>query len=1214
VNLYAISVQLSANAAQYTRTLRQASADAKDFSNEVYKAAEKGNSATRKLGTSLAAFGAIVAAVTLGATYAAVQLEQSMQNVATIWDENQQLAEGTFVSIKNATSAVIDLSTELPQSAKVLAEGLYDIASSGFQGAEALDVLKVAGTAASAGLTDTATAARAITAVLNAYGDEAAEASRISDVLFQTVNLGVVSFPELANVLGDFVGLTATAKVPIEEAGAALATMTLSGVSAAEAGTSINRVMKSFIKPGEDMAAMLHRMGYETGAAALEQEGLMGIMEKLAGEIGYESVTAWTRLFPEIRATRGALALIADEGENFRRVSRGMNEDSNLIGATQRALAEQSKSTAFQLTILKNQVVALGISFGQSLLPVIKPIVEGLQDLVGAFAALPEWLKTSLAIAVLLAGGIAAVTGAFLLLAPSIAAATALISGSTVAMGLLTAAFWRLNAAMPVIAAIGATAAIAAPFILKWAAAHGEGKKRVDDLKKSLDAETGAVTDNTLEIIRNRMVQDDLIAKAAAYGISVETLTRAMLGESDAIAQVNTAIANGTRVNDANNKTLQDGKTHIILRKDAEKDLKKAIGETNSDLTKGHAGWEADKQQKQGLSAATAALTRDQKAQAAAHELAMEAAEEESRALKDLQKQMLRMLDPINAYDTGLEKLKASESHARDEGGNAIEAWSDRLRRVLDDDIEWRQRALDDEFTARKRQLDDKYEAEIAALDKENEAFKRAMEERHEVQKALLDDEERAYRDALDDRQRAETQALNADLRILDRAFNERKMILERQQSDEEDLLLAQIDQLFGEERQAAINQLFALKVEHASELDELDEKHDKEEQAKKDALTDQHRLQDNAYEDEKEARAEKLEDAQEAETDANDDEYARKKTHIGNLKEIDERRYEDDRTRQERALEDQNKALQRKLDDQIAARRNTHQRERELSAEQRPLTLAEYQTTLDAQYAQYEAHNVNMALIAGRGGLAMSSAVMAEISKLPPNIVAEVAKAGPATFDEFLKSMKARADAANPAEIGGPIVSLLRRIGEMAGPEFAKGLASRVAGDPQAAAILQAELFKLIAPKEISPGVWATPKPGGGFYPGKMTFAEGGFSGREASIRNKAILWAEAGPEAYIPLDQRKAGRSVGLLGQVADFYGYGLTKMAVGGVLRSPGSLSANSAGMIDNRMSIEFQVHVNVAAGVDADAVGLAVRRELRREIDNMGRQIMAAGGRG
>ncbi|MFJ3793904.1 phage tail tape measure protein [Kitasatospora sp. NPDC090091] len=58
-------------------------------------------------------------------------------------------------------------------------------------------------------------------------------------------------------------------------------------------------------------------------------------------------------------------------------------------------------------------------------------------------------------------------------------------------------------------------------------------------------------------------------------------------------------------------------------------------------------------------------------------------------------------------------------------------------------------------------------------------------------------------------------------------------------------------------------------------------------------------------------------------------------------------------------------------------------------------------------------------------------------------------------------------------------------------------------------------------------------------FAYGGFTAAANGLSSRQAMVSRRPILWAEAGPEAYIPLDPAKRRRSMGLLGEVAGIFG---------------------------------------------------------------------------
>jgi TP901 family phage tail tape measure protein len=358
-----IQVLVGANNTNLSSVLAKSAAEVQGFQKKVEASNHSAISGAKLMGAAFLGAGVAIAAGLAYGVAKAIQFETSMRNVNSL----SHLGAAAF---RAQEQAVISMSTRLPQSAKILADGLYDIVSSGFEGAGALKVLDASATAASAGLTTTAVASKAITAVLNAYGRGAKDAADVSDVLFQTVNLGVIDFAELSGVIADVAGPAAAAKVGIEQVGSAIATMTLTGISGAEAGTSLNRVLQAIIKPTDALRNVLHGLGYESGAAALEQDGLHTVMEKVRVATG-GNVTTLLSLFSDIRATRGALALMSNEGRTYTRVSSQIENANARHGATLRALHEQMKSVSFQWSLFKNNLDAAAISAGTHALPVL---------------------------------------------------------------------------------------------------------------------------------------------------------------------------------------------------------------------------------------------------------------------------------------------------------------------------------------------------------------------------------------------------------------------------------------------------------------------------------------------------------------------------------------------------------------------------------------------------------------------------------------------------------------------------------------------------------------------------------------------------------------------------------------------------------------------------------------------------------------------------
>lgn len=403
-----LTVVLQASITGLKAGLGAGSAQVKAFGDDVRRLGRSTTVNTDMIGKSMMVAGAAIVSGFVAASVAAVHFEQDLRNVTTI---SSYVAD----NFDQVSTRIMAMSNTLPQSSSELAKGLYDVASSGFAGKEGMVVLEQSAKAASAGLSTTAEAGSAITGVLNAYGLKASDAKDISDQMFQTVNLGVVTFGELSHEIGAVVGTAAAAKVPFKDVGSALATITLSGIPAAEATTALNRVLQNIISPSDKMRASLLSLGYESGQSALATDGLHNVMTKLVGST-HGNIEALGELFPDIRGLKGALSLTSAEGANWNRVLSGMEDATTGAGATQKALNQQSKALGFQLELLKNRVVNMGIAIGTALLPALKFLSNILGDVLGFFSDMPSEVQTVIGI---LAGSVAVlmlVGGAWLLL------------------------------------------------------------------------------------------------------------------------------------------------------------------------------------------------------------------------------------------------------------------------------------------------------------------------------------------------------------------------------------------------------------------------------------------------------------------------------------------------------------------------------------------------------------------------------------------------------------------------------------------------------------------------------------------------------------------------------------------------------------------------------------------------------------------------------
>lgn len=360
---------------QFNKALDAAQKGIKGFNKNIDKISkgfvDVGKSATKYLTLPIVGALAAIGGVVGISVKMAADLEEVMRNVNTVMGVSED-------ELAKYTDQILDLSKQLPQSAKVLAEGLYDVAGSGFTGADAMKVLDASARAASAGVTTTEVATKGVLAVLNAYAFTADDAAYVSDAMFACVDKGVISFEQLAGCVGDVVSTAKVASVDFSELAGFIAYLTLKGISGAEATTMLNRQIMSIIDPSEKMAKLLKESGYETGELALKELGLLGIMELVNDETG-GSITKLQELFPEVRAMKGASAEL---GAGFGPLSEFMGEFADVTGTTTDALEEQSKGFKFQLQVLKNNFAVAGIEIGNKFLPILTELVKDIKAYV----------------------------------------------------------------------------------------------------------------------------------------------------------------------------------------------------------------------------------------------------------------------------------------------------------------------------------------------------------------------------------------------------------------------------------------------------------------------------------------------------------------------------------------------------------------------------------------------------------------------------------------------------------------------------------------------------------------------------------------------------------------------------------------------------------------------------------------------------------------
>jgi TP901 family phage tail tape measure protein len=326
------------------------------------------------------------------ATKFAVEFDQNMRNVNAI----AQLPEK---GLQRLSKQVLALAGPTAQAPSTLAKGLNDLVQSGYSTQNALKLLEVASHSASAGLTTADVATSAIVSTLKSYRMGVGQASHVSDVLFKTVDIGRVTYADLAQQLGRVLQPAGALGVKIEELGAGFGVLTNRGYTAETASTGLNQMLVQLIKPSAQLDKQLHRLGVKSGPEAIKKFGsLQGVMQALYKSTG-DNQLSFQGLFRGSQAGAAAFTMV---GANAKDTNQALKQMNDSTGSTGKALDQVSKGPAYRWQKFMAEMKADAIKVGNIIVPQFVKLLHKAEKLVDTFKGLPAPLRKAIGYATVL--------------------------------------------------------------------------------------------------------------------------------------------------------------------------------------------------------------------------------------------------------------------------------------------------------------------------------------------------------------------------------------------------------------------------------------------------------------------------------------------------------------------------------------------------------------------------------------------------------------------------------------------------------------------------------------------------------------------------------------------------------------------------------------------------------------------------------------------
>lgn len=372
--------------------------DISNFKSDMEKAGAIGSSEARKIskeletttkiGESLSKTGSLLTkGLTLpligagtATTKMAVDFKSSFAKVSTLLDDN-------VVDFGQYKEQLLDASSESKVAVDEFSEAVYQSISAGVNQTKAIGFTTEAIKLAKGGFTDGAKSVDVLTTAINGYNLKTEDATRISDLLITTQNLGKTTVDELASSMGAVIPVAASVNFDITELSASYAQLTKNGIATAESGTYLKAMLSELGKSGTATDLALRELTGK-GFADLKKEGtstseILSMLTQYAAE----NDKTLKDMFGSVEAGSAALVLAKGSGQEYNDMLSAMG---NSVGATQKAFEKIDATPAEQLKGTLNELRNEGVRLGAMFVPVIEKTADIVGDVADAFSNLSD--------------------------------------------------------------------------------------------------------------------------------------------------------------------------------------------------------------------------------------------------------------------------------------------------------------------------------------------------------------------------------------------------------------------------------------------------------------------------------------------------------------------------------------------------------------------------------------------------------------------------------------------------------------------------------------------------------------------------------------------------------------------------------------------------------------------------------------------------------
>ena len=319
-------------------------------------------------------------AMTVFAVKTAGDFDASFRQISTIIDASAEDLDGF-------KAAILDYAQGSTQPLDQITTALGNAIGSGVDWADSLSLIATAEKLAVATRSDLDGTTKVLVSTLNSYGMGINEAGALSDLFFKIIDEGDITMTDLAGSFAKVAPIAKISGVSLQEVGAAIATLTASGIKPAESIEYLRGAISNIISPTKQGSDLASELGINFNAAGLKAQGLAGLLGEVALKTG-GSADKMKLLFGDIGGFTAAATLAGPQAEKFNETLKAMGD---VAGATDAAVAKVAGNLQDAGAKINSAFTAMLVSMGTPLLDEFGGIANAIAAI---FTALGDGAKT----------------------------------------------------------------------------------------------------------------------------------------------------------------------------------------------------------------------------------------------------------------------------------------------------------------------------------------------------------------------------------------------------------------------------------------------------------------------------------------------------------------------------------------------------------------------------------------------------------------------------------------------------------------------------------------------------------------------------------------------------------------------------------------------------------------------------------------------------